>query len=187
MKPVESGSRTLRPATLTLPRIGGVAGLVGFLLIGVGLAVPDGVGRIALVAGWLGAVAFWVGLYALLRERRPPLALLGAAGGLLSSALEIAAALTGVHSGGVLTALRVPRVGGMSLALFDGPALRRVLAWWGLLVAALTVVELALWVTRGSPNDPLPVGFAAASLGTLWELVVAAWLAAGAGASRAWR
>lgn len=79
-------------------------------------------------------------------------------------------------SGFLLTALRIPRIGFISLALPRSRKFPRTTAWLGVATAALTLVELGQWITRGSPMVPLPVGAIAATLGRIWVVLAGVWL-----------
>ncbi len=91
-----------------------------------------------------------------------------------AEALFYAVSRTG--SGFLLTALRIPRIGFISLALPRSRKFSQTMAWLGIATAALTLVEMGLWITRGSPNDPLPVGWVAATLGRIWVILAGVWL-----------
>lgn len=85
-------------------------------------------------------------------------------------------AVGGAGGGGLSTALRVPSIGFTSLAFLPGQKFSRWLAWLGIATAALTIVELGMWVVLGSPNAGVPVGGVAAVLGIVWGILAAAWL-----------
>ena len=77
---------------------------------------------------------------------------------------------------GLMTALRIPRIGFTSLALPRGRKFTRAVAWLGIATAALTIIEVGFWIIRGSPNDPLLVGVIAAALGRVWVILASVWL-----------
>jgi len=161
-----------------LLRLGGICALMFVVLTALGYGLEVGGGMTpawffwAERTVWLLTIPFWVGLYLALRKAKRSYVLLGALAGILSSAVGVG----GVGTGFWLTALRAPRVGFISLALPGDRRFTRGLSWLGIATAALTLIELEFWILRGSPNDPFPVGFLAATLGYSWIVLTSIWL-----------